>query len=229
MNCFSLALSLATSPLLRDNGPQIGPFSFPAAFPLMTADDRDWRKTPSMPLFALSALLQRSKDGDEGAMEKIYEQFKRPFFNLAYRYTSDRPAAEDLLQDIFVKIFSHLAEVNKDETFVAWMYRIAVNTCYSYLRSRRGREARSVGLGEIEGKNEEAVYDGHEDNLAGPLDKAVRELPEKLRAVFTLHDVQGHTHEEIGRILGVTTGTSKSQLFKARMRIRRYLKEKGIL
>jgi RNA polymerase sigma-70 factor, ECF subfamily len=229
MDSYPLALSLATSPFLRDNGLRIGPFSLPAAFPLMTANDRDWRKPPLMPLAALSALVQRSKEGDEGAMEKIYEQFKRPLFNLAYRYASDGAAAEDLLQDIFVKIFSHLGEVHSDETFVAWMYRIAVNTCYSYLRRRRSGEARSVGLGEIEGKKEEAVYDGHEDNLAGPLDEAIRELPEKLRAVFMLHDVQGHTHEEIGRILGVTAGTSKSQLFKARLRIRSYLQEKKVL
>jgi RNA polymerase sigma-70 factor (ECF subfamily) len=195
----------------------------------MTADDRDWRKTTSMPLAALSTLIKRSKEGDEGAMEKIYEHYKRPLYNLAYRYTFDRLAAEDLLQDIFVKVFSHLGEVDRDETFVAWMYRIAINTCYSYLRSRRNREARSVSLSEIEGKKEEAVYDGHEENLAGPLEEATRELPEKLRAVFTLHDVQGHTHEEIGRMLGVTVGTSKSQLFKARMRIRGFLKEKKVL
>jgi RNA polymerase sigma-70 factor (ECF subfamily) len=195
----------------------------------MTADDRDWRKTPSLPLSALSALIRRSKEGDEAAMEKIYEQYKRPLFNLAYRYTFDRLAAEDLLQDIFVKVFSHLGEVNRDETFVAWMYRIAVNTCYSYLRSRRSREAHAISLSEIEGKKEEAVFDGHEDNLAGPLDEATRELPDKLRAVFLLHDVQGHTHEEIGRMLGITTGTSKSQLFKARLRIREFLKEKKVL
>jgi RNA polymerase sigma-70 factor (ECF subfamily) len=229
MDGCALALSLATNPFLGDNGPQNGPSRFPAAFPLMTADDRDWKRAPSMPLSALSALIRRSKEGDEGAMEKIYEQFKRPLFNLAYRYTSDRPAADDLLQDIFVKVFSHLGEVNRDETFVAWLYRIAVNTCYSYLRSRRSREARSIGLGEIEGKKEEAVYDRHEDSLAGPLEGAIRELPEKLRAVFMLHDVQGHTHEEIGRILGITTGTSKSQLFKARLRIRRTLREKKVL
>jgi len=226
MDGCSLALSLATNPFLRDNGSRIGPSHLPAAIPLMTADDRDWRKAPAMPLPVLSALIRRGKEGDEGAMERIYEQFKRPLFNLAYRYTPDHASAEDLLQDIFVKVFAHLEEVNRDETFVAWMYRIAINTCYSYLRSRRNREGRSVGLGDIEGKREEAVFNGHEDSLAGPLDEAIRALPEKLRAVFTLLDVQGHTHEEIGRILGVTTGTSKSQLFKARLRIRSYLKER---
>jgi RNA polymerase sigma-70 factor (ECF subfamily) len=195
----------------------------------MTADERDWRKGSPIPLPTLSVLIKNSQRGDEAAMEKIYEHFKRPLFNLAYRYTSDRAAAEDLLQDIFIKVFSHLGEVNKDETFVAWMYRIALNTCYSHLRSRRSRDGHSVSLGEIEGKKEEAVYDGHEESLAGPLDEAVRRLPEKLRAVFMLHDVQGHTHQEIGRMLGFTVGTSKSQLFKARMRIRDYLKEKKVL
>jgi RNA polymerase sigma-70 factor (ECF subfamily) len=195
----------------------------------MTADERDWKKSPSMPLSTLSVLIKRSQGGDEGAMEKIYEHYKRPLFNLAYRYTFDRLAAEDLLQDIFVKIFSHLGEVDREETFVAWMYRIAINTCYSFLRSRRSRDGRSVALSEIEGKKEEAVYDGHEESLAGPLDEAVQTLSEKLRAVFMLHDVQGHTHEEIGRMLGFTAGTSKSQLFKARMRIREFLKEKKVL
>jgi RNA polymerase sigma-70 factor (ECF subfamily) len=192
----------------------------------MTADERDWNKSPLIPLSTLSILIRRSKEGDEGAMEKIYEQYRRPLFNLACRYTFNCQAAEDLLQDIFFKIFSHLREVDKDETFVAWMYRIALNTCFSYLRSRRSREGHSVSLSEIEGKKEEAVFDRHEESLAGPLDEAVRKLPEKLRAVFMLHDVQGHTHEEIGRMMGFTVGTSKSQLFKARMRIREFLKEK---
>ncbi|OGD31182.1 MAG: hypothetical protein A2V45_15300 [Candidatus Aminicenantes bacterium RBG_19FT_COMBO_58_17] len=229
MNACCPALALATRPLLRDNGPQVAFILCPAALPLMTADERDWKKSPSIPLSTLSVLIKKSQGGDEGAMEKIYEHYKRPLFNLAYRHTFDRLAAEDLLQDIFVKIFSHLGEVVRDETFVAWMYRIALNTCYSYLRNRRSRQGHSIPLSEIEGKKEEAVYDGHEESLAGPLDEAVQKLPEKLRAVFMLHDVQGHTHEEIGRMLGFTVGTSKSQLFKARMRIRGFLKDKKAL
>ena len=229
MNACCSTLSLAPGPFLTDNGPQVACISYPVALPYMTADERSWKKEPSIPLSTLSLLIRRGKEGDEGAMEKIYEHYKRPLFSLAYRYTSDRLAAEDLLQDIFVKVFSHLGEVDRDETFVAWMYRIAINTCYSYLRSRRSREARSVSLSEIEGKREEAVTDGHEKSLAGPVEEAVQTLPEKLRAVFVLHDVEGHTHEEIGRMLGFTVGTSKSQLFKARMRIRGFLREKQVL
>ena len=223
------ALPLATESVLRDNGPRVGVVGCPVELPLMTADDRSLKKSPPVPLSDLSILIKKSQEGDAAAMEKIYELYKRPLFNLAYRYTSDRSDAEDLIHDVFIKIFTHIKEVNRDKTFVAWMYRIAINTCFSHLRSRRIRELPSLGLSEIEGKKDEAVTDSHEKSLARPLDEAIRRLPEKLRAVFLLHDAQGHTHEEIGHMLGCTAGTSKSQLFKARMRIREYLKEKKVL
>jgi RNA polymerase sigma-70 factor (ECF subfamily) len=222
--------ALATASRLGDNVSRIVQ-TYPAdAFPLMTADRRD-RNTDDVPgpLPSLSSLILRSQRGDEQAMGEIYDRYKRPLFNLAYRYTFDPATAEDLLQDIFIKIFTHLKDVQKDDTFVAWMYRIAINTCYSFLRHRRSRDGQMIALSEIEGKKEEAVYDDHEDSLAKPLDEALRELPERLRAVFLLHDVQGYKHGEISRMLGVSVGTSKSQLFKARMRIREWLKEKKAL
>jgi len=162
-------------------------------------------------------------------MEQIYERYKRTFFNLAYRYTYDRVEAEDLLQDIFIKIFTHLRDVDKEETFIAWMYRIAVNVCYSYLRSKRGRDRRTVALSSVEGREEEAVYDSHEKSLRLSLEEAIQELPDRLRAIFFLHDVQGFKHEEVAAILGIEVGTSKSQLFKARLRIRDFLKRKQAL
>jgi RNA polymerase sigma-70 factor (ECF subfamily) len=174
----------------------------------------------------LSELLQRGQDGDLQAMEEIYERFKGPLFSLAYRHTYDRAAAEDILQDTFVKILTHLGDVENKETFSAWVYRIAVNTCYSHLRSRRSREKRTVALSQVEGQSEEAAYDGHEESLSQPLEEAIGELPEKLKTVFVLHDIEGFKHEEIARLLGFTAGTSKSQLFKARLRIRKYLREK---
>jgi RNA polymerase sigma-70 factor (ECF subfamily) len=230
MDALHLTAALATAPRLGDNGGRIAQVYPPSAFPLMTADKRD-KDTDSIfgPLVSLSSLISRSQRGDERAMEEIYNRYKRPLFNLAYRYTFDRVTAEDLLQDIFIKIFTHMKDVQKDETFVAWMYRIAVNTCYSFLRRRQSRGGQMIALSEVEGKREEAVYDDHEDSVAAPLDQALRELPERLRAVFLLHDVQGYKHSEIGRMLGVSVGTSKSHLFKARMRIREWLKEKKAL
>jgi RNA polymerase sigma-70 factor (ECF subfamily) len=230
MSAYNLTTALATAARLGDNGSRFAQVYPSSAFPLMTGDKRD-KDTDSFPapLVSLSSLILRSQKGDERAMEQIYDRFKRPLFNLAYRYTFDRVTAEDLLQDIFIKIFTHMKDVQKDETFVAWMYRIAINTCYSFLRHRRSRDRQMIALSEVEGKREEAVYDEHEESLAGPLDGALQELPERLRAVFLLHDVQGYKHEEIAHLLGVSIGTSKSQLFKARMRIREWLKEKKAL
>jgi len=229
--CTSLAV-LAIIPGLRDNGSRISRISFYEAFPLMAQDEKGRGWSPdagSGSLPSLSSLLQRSKEGDHRAMEAIYENYRSLVYSLAYRYAGDRTAAEDILQDTFVKIFTHLGDVRNEATFAAWLYRIALNTCYSYLRSRRSRELRAVPLTEVEGKAEEAVHNGHEKSLKAPLDEAIQELPKKLRMVFLLHDVQGYKHEEIGRMFGCTVGTSKSQLFKARLKIREFLKAKKAL
>jgi RNA polymerase sigma-70 factor (ECF subfamily) len=175
---------------------------------------------------SLDELIRRGKDGDPRAFEEIYDRFRGPLFGLAFRHARDRAAAEDILQDTFIKVLTHLGDVQNVETFSAWVYRIALNTCYSYLRNRRVRDDREVALSQVEGRKEEAVYDGHEASLSGPIEKALAGLPTKLKTIFLLHDVQGFKHEEIGAMLGVTVGTSKSQLFKARLKIRNYLKAK---
>ena len=181
------------------------------------------------PSESLDVLLRRGLAGDPSALEGIYERFKRPVFSLARRYTRDDAAAEDLLQDIFIKIFTHLEKVKDTKTFAAWVYRIALNACYSYLREKKSHSQKTVPLAEVEGRMGEATYDSHEENLKKPIDEAIQSLPGKLRSVFLLHDVQGFKHEEIAKTLGCSVGTSKSQLFKARLKIRLYLKNKGIL
>jgi RNA polymerase sigma-70 factor (ECF subfamily) len=174
------------------------------------------------------ALVRCAAAGDVAAMETIYQQFKQPVFNLAYRYSSDRATAEDLLQDIFIKIFTHMGDVKDSGTFSAWIYRIALNQCYSFLREKKSRSQKTIPMAEIEGKLEEASYDDHERNIRKPLGEAIQALPARLRSVFVLHDVQGFKHREIARTLGCSVGTSKSQLFKARLKVRQYLKKKGI-
>jgi RNA polymerase sigma-70 factor (ECF subfamily) len=174
-------------------------------------------------------LVERSRRGDARAMEAIYERYKRPLFNLAFRFTYNSTVAEDLLQDIFIKVFTHLDDVQNVKTFSGWIYRIGLNTCYSYLRGKKVEAQRSIPLSEIEGKMEEACSDTEEKEIKKPLDEAIQSLPEKLKAIFLLHDVQGFKHEEIAKTLGCSVGTSKSQLFKARMRIRQFLKDKQVL
>jgi len=177
----------------------------------------------------LDELVKQCQQGDPRAMEALYLLYKRPVFNLAYRHTYDRATAEDLLQETFIRVFTNIQTVERSDTFSAWVYRIALNTCFSHLRQKKIRTQKTLPLGDIEGKMDEAVFDSHETAVTKPLDEAIQLLPQKLRTIFVLHDVQGFKHEEIARMLGCSVGTSKSQLFKARLRIREYLKGKGIL
>ncbi len=176
----------------------------------------------------LSKLISDGVRGDRAALEALYHRFKVPLYNLAYRYTRDAAAAEDILQEAFIKVFTHLEDINCVETFPAWVYRVGLNASLSYLRSRKRELKKSVPLAEIEGRMEEASFDPDMSHLRQPIEEAIQSLTEKLRSVFILHDVQGFKHEEIARVLGYSVGTSKSQLFKARRKIRQFLKTKSI-
>jgi RNA polymerase sigma-70 factor (ECF subfamily) len=193
----------------------------------MEMTDNPVMSRPSEAESELARLIERSQRGDERAMEAIYARYKTALFNLAYRYTYDRATAEDLLQEIFIKVFTHIGGVNRTATFTAWVYRIALNTCYSHLRSRKAEFRDAVPLDDVEpfihsGRNEEAGGD-----LRKHLDEAIALLPRGLREIFILHDVQGFKHGEIARTLRLSVGTSKSQLFKARLRLREILKARS--
>ncbi len=221
MNMDEMSVSLPAAWVAGENGLRDNGF--------LTVRSRTTEAIPFMAQTPVDELIRRGKDGDPGALEEIYERFKGQLFSLALRHAGDRAAAEDILQDTFIKVLTHLDDVRNAETFPAWVYRIAINTCYSHLRGRRTRENRTLALSQIEGRREEAVYDAHETSLSRPLEEAIARLPEKLRMIFLLHDVQGFKHAEIGAMLGVSAGTSKSQLFKARSRVRKFLKaEKGL-
>ena len=177
----------------------------------------------------LADLIERGRAGDLEAMEALYEIFKRPVFGLQFRHTMNREVAEDLLQDVFLKVFTHLREVRDVDTFPAWVYRIALNTCYSHLRQKRAQAGRDVPLGEMEGRILDDKPEAVEKDLREPLEKAIRSLPPGLRTVFVLHDVQGFKHGEIARLTKCSVGTSKSQLFKARMKLRALLKARKVV
>ncbi len=174
----------------------------------------------------LEDLINRSRGGDAKAMEAIYERFNRPLFSLIYRYTANREVAEDLLQDVFLKIFSKLESLRKTETFVSWMYRIAVNTCFGYLRGSRRQVQRTVPLNNVKERIGQDAAEPSERLMKKSLDNAIQSLPARMKTIFLLHDVQGFKHDEIAPMLGCSVGTSKSQLFKARMKIRELL-ERG--
>ncbi|MEE8398200.1 MAG: RNA polymerase sigma factor, partial [Desulfobacterales bacterium] len=159
-------------------------------------------------------ILRKCIMGDTGAMETVYIAYKTPLYNLAYRFTHASSGAEDLLQEIFIKVLQNIHRLKKHGAFDAWIYRIAVNTCISFTRKRKMideeyLDERPYSTGSNGGN--------HLDIL--DLKGAVRKLPAKQKAVFILYDMQGFSHREIAEIMKWTEGTSKSQLFKARMKL----------
>lgn len=186
-------------------------------YPLMTRKELSDRE--------LKGLILKCRDGDLGAMEALYEHFKSSLFSLALRYTYNFAAAEDVIQDVFVKVFTHLHTLDEDKAFVGWLYRITVNTCLSYLRSHKKLKQKTIPLDDVQGfvaDGEPSTYQKAENKI---LEQIIQNLPPKLKSVFLLHDVQGFKHQEIAHMLGCSVGTSKSQLFKARKRIKKLLEQ----
>lgn len=175
----------------------------------------------------LGELIKKSIDGDFKAIETIYNLFKKKISGLIYRHTQNQSTTEDLTQEIFIKVFNNLKNVREAATFPAWVMRIAINECYSYLRQERNLKGKTVALDEIESMvcSVESADSGEHQDLARWLEAATASLSPLLRQVFVLHDVQGYKHEEIARILSCSVGTSKSSLFKARRKIRIFLIE----
>ena len=180
----------------------------------------------------LSTWVKETQQGSQEAFAQIYNYLKNRLFSLAYRYTYNRETAEDILQETFIKIFTNLSTINNPETFIPWVYRVTINTALSYLRQQKKHFQAQVSAeaSELEVQDVPGVesLSQREDQLHQAIEAALRTLPPKLKTVFLLHDVQGFTHEEIAAILGWRVGTSKSQLFKARLKMRDFLKQKRI-
>lgn len=186
-------------------------------------------KTTQSSINIPTELVSRCREGDHQAMEQIYERLKAPFFGLVFRYTRDRAAAEDVLQDVFIKIFTNMDNLDKDEAFLGWAYRIAVNTGLSHVRHNKMVLRKSVPMNGINHTLGDSEADERENLIKKSLEKALGNLTSKLKSVFILHDVQGFKHHEIAQIMGCSVGTSKSQLFKARKKIRKFLQKEKIL
>jgi RNA polymerase sigma-70 factor (ECF subfamily) len=169
------------------------------------------------------ALAERCRAHEPGAFEELYRTHASKLFGLACRMVGPGEA-EDLLQEIFLTAHRKLALYRGQSAIGTWLFRLSTNLCLDHLRSRNARfdrltdsvEDRPVPAGAGAG----AVL-GIVDRL--DLERALRALPEGYRAVFVLHDVEGREHREIGKLLGISDGTSKSQLHKARMRLRKIL------
>ncbi len=183
----------------------------------------------TQPAADLTELILRSKSGHLEAFEQLYNLYKRKVYGLVFNLTRNHQTAEDLTQEIFMKVFAAIQTIEQPELFPTWVYRISLNTCYSYSRREKTFDQKLEVMAQVEEGNSDEAFDSRQDDLARAVSEAVAQLPEKLRTVFLLHEVEGLTHEEIAKNLGCQVGTSKSQLFKARMKLRKILKKKSLL
>jgi RNA polymerase sigma-70 factor, ECF subfamily len=168
-------------------------------------------------------LAGRIRSGDGGAFEELYRQHATRLYNLAFRMGGGPTEADDLLQDIFLLAYRKLASFRGDSSLGTWLYRLAMNHCLDVLRSRQAKMGQQTDSLDDEGAPEVAAAPAIGAVSRMDLERAIETLPPACRAAFLLHDVEGFGHEEVGSILGISEGTSKSQVHKARLRIRQYL------
>ena len=172
---------------------------------------------------AESALVARCRRGDAAAFEVIYRRHAPRVFSLACRMTGSRADGEDLLQEIFLQAHRKLGSFKGDSAIGTWLYRLALNHCLDYVRSRQAKMSKVTETLDAEASFQPTAR--RETPIARmDLERAVARLPEGCREAFVLHDVEGFDHKEVGRLLGIAEGTSKSQVFKARMKLRSMLR-----
>ena len=170
-------------------------------------------------------LTQAASSGDMPAFEELYARHSRRVYSLCLRMTANTAEAEDLAQEVFIQLYRKAGSFRGESAFTTWLHRLTVNQVLMHFR-RRGVKMEQVTE---DGESPQQVVAGTENPSQMPvvdriaLDRAVGKLPPGYRAVFVLHDVEGHEHEEVARLLGCSVGTSKSQLHKARMRLRQLL------
>ena len=188
------------------------------------------RRTPSVPSNRLTVnrsdanaadLVVRCQAGDVEAFGELYRHHSPRIFALVCRMSGSTETGEDLLQEIFLQAHRKIRSFKGDSSVGTWLYRLAINHCLDFVRSRQARMDKTT--------------DSLDDDMAPPaarretpveridLERAIQQLPAGCREAFVLHDVEGYEHREIARMLGIAEGTSKSQVFKARMKLRAVL------
>lgn len=167
-------------------------------------------------------LARLAAGGNLQAFETLYQKYHRRTYSLCFRMAGNQAEAEDLTQEVFIQLFRKVGSFRGDSAFSTWLHRLTVNQVLMHFRKRSVKSEKTSEDGEMP----EQVVIGTAnpdrmpvvDRLA--LDSAIAQLPPGYKKIFILHDVEGFEHEEIARRLGLSIGTSKSQLHKARMKLR---------
>ncbi len=173
--------------------------------------------------------IERAKLGDAEAFESLYHLHKRRVYSLCLRMTANTAEAEDLTQEAFLQLFRKIGTFRGESAFSTWLHRMAVNVVLMHLRKKGLPVVPLEDTLETEEESPRKEPGAQDPVLAGAVDRmqlrrAVEALPPGYRTIFVLHDVEGYEHNEIAGIVGCSIGNSKSQLHKARMKLRESLK-----
>ncbi len=168
-------------------------------------------------------LVKECLKGKPTAQRQLYEQFAQTMLGVCYRYTKSMNDAEDVLQEGFVRVFQHLNQYKGEGELGAWIRRVMVNTALNFLKRNRKYRSEMVFT-------EQPLHPVADDNpvvslQAKDLADVIRQLPPGYQAIFNLHAVEGYTHVEIGEMLGISDGTSRSQYARARALLITWLAE----
>ena len=174
-------------------------------------------------------ILARAQRGEEAAFAQLFEQHKRRVYSLCLRMTGDMAEAEDLTQEAFLQLFRKISTFRGESAFTTWLHRLVVNVVLMRLRKKG---IQKVSFDEADNSQEDPVkreYGENDRRLLGSIDrialnKAIEALPPGYKAIFVLHDVEGYEHNEIAQIMNCSVGNSKSQLHKARLKLRESLR-----
>ena len=178
-------------------------------------------------------LIAGARRGEEKAFETLFHQHKQRVYSLCLRITRNAADAEELTQEAFLQAFRKIHTFRGESAFSTWLHRLTVNIVLMRLRKKRVSEMSLEGSVEKEEFDQPQREFGAPDlTLTGSIDRvqierAVARLARGYRQIFVLHDVQGYKHHEIAALLGVSVGNSKSQLHKARIKLRTLLRETG--
>jgi RNA polymerase sigma-70 factor (ECF subfamily) len=169
------------------------------------------------------ALIERVRRGDASAHRVLYDTHVERVYRLTFRLTGVEHLARELTQDVFVRAFASIEGFRGDSAFSTWLHSIAVSLTLNELKRRKRERGRNAPLEDALTVTQAAPLS--DPILRAKLMAAVNDLPEGCRTVFMMHDAEGYTHQEIAKALGVTEGTSKAQLARARGKLRVALAE----
>jgi RNA polymerase sigma-70 factor (ECF subfamily) len=176
------------------------------------------------------ASIANALAGDRmSGFEQLYRRYYRRVYSICLRMCGNVAEAEDLTQEVFIQLHRKLGSFRGESAFTTWLHRLTVNQVLMHFRKRSVRSELTTEDGEMPDSIDPDTLNPEAmpivDRIA--LENAIAQLPPGYRAVFVLHDIEGYEHEEIAKILGCSAGTSKSQLHKARFKLRRLLKQKA--